>query len=800
MPNPSQAVEFRVRGRVQGVGFRPAVCRIARELGLAGEVLNDGDGVLLRVGGNEHSVAALLDGIRRRLPRLAQIDRIESRQYGGELPREFRIAESEGGGVHTQIAPDAAICPACTAELRDPRGRRFRYPFTNCTHCGPRLSIITAIPYDRATTTMAEFALCETCLAEYRNPDDRRFHAEPIACPDCGPAAALIALDDAAPPLAAEVDPIETAAGLIRAGEIVAVKGLGGYHLACDATNANAVARLRRAKQRDAKPFALMARDLEVIRGYCAVTAEEESQLTSVAAPIVLLRADGALRLPETIAPGLRTLGFMLPTTPLHLLLFADFAVPLVMTSGNLSEEPTVIDDADARRRLGSIAAYVIVHDRPIANRVDDSVVRIMDGKSRLLRRARGFAPAPVKLPAGFERAPEVLAMGGELKATFCLVKDGQAILSQHQGDLENAPTFDDYRNSLTLYRRLFDHAPASLIVDRHPDYMSSKFARAEAESRGLPLVEVQHHHAHVAACLAENGYPLDAPPVLGIALDGLGFGDDGELWGGEFLLADYRGYERLACLKPVAMPGGARAAREPWRNLYAHLLAAIGWDAFTARCSGLDVQTYLSAKPRALLDIMIAKGINAPPTSSCGRLFDAVAAVLGVCRERQAYEGEAAACLEALAEDALRSGGCNDACYPFRLRRLPQNDLLQLDPSPLWHAIIDDLADGVPANTIALRFHRGLARALVEAAERISARTTQMTRLDTVALSGGSFQNRILFESVAATLRDAGFDVLAHAEVPTNDGGLALGQAAIGAARLTGTRTTVTAGYETCV
>jgi len=803
VPNHLQALEFRVRGRVQGVGFRPAVWRIARELGLAGEVLNDGDGVLLRVGGDEDSVAALLDDIGRKLPRLARIDRIERRQYGGKLPREFRIAESGGGGAHTQVAPDAAICPACVAELRDLRGRRYRYPFTNCTHCGPRLSIVTAIPYDRAMTTMAKFALCESCRAEYRNPDDRRFHAQPIACPDCGPAVALIALDDAAPPPGAEADAIEAAAGLIRGGEIVAVKGLGGYHLACDATNADAVARLRRAKRRDAKPFALMAHDLEVIRRYCTVTAEEELELTSVAAPIVLLRADGALRLPETIAPGLRTLGFMLPTTPLHLLLMQDFAVPLVMTSGNLSEEPTVIDDADARRRLDGVAPYVIIHNRPIANRVDDSVVRVMDGKARLLRRARGFAPAPFKLPAGFERSAELLAMGGELKATFCLVKDGQAILSQHQGDLENAPTFDDYRNSLTLYQRLFDHSPAALIVDRHPDYLSSKFARAEAERRGLPLVEVQHHHAHVAACLAENGYPLDAPPVLGIALDGLGFGDDGALWGGEFLLADYHGYERLARLKPVAMPGGAQAAREPWRNLYAHLLAAIGWDAFTARCSGFEVHTDLSNKPRALLDVMIVKGINAPPASSCGRLFDAVAAALRVCPERQAYEGEAAARLESLAEDALQSGDRNGVYYPFKLSRLPRNDLLQLDPSPLWHAIIDDLADGISANTMALRFHRGLARALVEATELIAVRATKKTkktRLDTVALSGGSFQNRILFESVASTLRDAGFVVLTHAEVPANDGGLALGQAAIGAARLTETRTTVTEEYKSCV
>jgi hydrogenase maturation protein HypF len=555
---------------------------------------------------------------------------------------------------------------------------------------------------------------------------------------------------------------------------------------------------LRRAKRRDAKPFALMARDLAVIRRYCTVVAEEERQLTSVPAPIVLLRADGASRLPETIAPSLRTLGFMLPTTPLHLLLIADFSVPLVMTSGNLSEEPTVIDDDDARRRLGSIAAYAVMHDRTIANRVDDSVVRIMDGKSRLLRRARGFAPAPVKLPTGFERAPDLLAMGGELKATFCLVKDGQAILSQHQGDLENAPTFDDYRNTLTLFRQLFDHSPAALIVDRHPEYLSSKFARAEAQRYGLPLLEVQHHHAHVAACLAENGYPLHAQPALGIVLDGLGFGDDGTIWGGEFLLADYRGYERLAMLKPVAMPGGAQAVREPWRNLYAHLASAMGWEAFASRYCGLELHAYLRGKPRALLDVMIAKGINAPKASSCGRLFDAVAAALGAYRERQAYEGEAAGRLEALAAQAPHDNAT--AAYRFDVSRPSHGKLIELDPALMWNAILCDLERDVPASTMARRFHQGLSQALVEMTMRLAQRETGRPGFDTVALSGGCFQNRILFESVAAQLGEAGFVVLAHAEVPANDGGLSLGQAAIGAARLINANANANGRVEPCV
>ena len=581
---PSQALEFRVRGRVQGVGFRPTVWRMARELGLAGEVLNDGEGVLVRVSGDPSRVAALLRRIERDPPPLAHIDSIERLRYSGQLPQEFRIAESIGGPARTQVAPDAALCGACAAELRDPNERRYRYPFTNCTHCGPRLSIVTAIPYDRATTTMAPFELCAACEAEYRNPIDRRFHAEAVACPSCGPTASLVALGQAEAPRDGGADAVEIAARLIAQGEIIAVKGLGGYHLACDATNLAAVSRLRRLKRRDAKPFALMARDLAVIRRYCAIDAVEERALKSVEAPIVLLRAKGPEHLPEAVAPGLDTLGFMLPTTPLHLLLVDQFEHPLVMTSGNISDEPAVIDDAEAHRQLAEIASFALTHDRAIANRVDDSVVRVMSGRPRVLRRARGYAPAPLRLPNGFENAPDLLAMGGELKATFCLVKDGQAILSQHQGDLENAATFDDYKKNLALYQSLFDHAPSAIVVDRHPEYLSSKLGRAEADARALPLIDVQHHHAHVAACLAENGRPLHAPPALGIVLDGLGFGDDGAIWGGEFLLADYLGYERLARLKPVAMPGGAQAVREPWRNLYAHLKAAGEFDA--TRCA----------------------------------------------------------------------------------------------------------------------------------------------------------------------------------------------------------------------
>lgn len=794
-PQLFEALEIRVRGRVQGVGFRPKIWHIARELGLAGEVLNDSDGILLRVGGDRARLAAFLDGIESDLPPLARVDLIETRSYSGQLSSEFRIAESSSSRARTQIAPDAAICAACRAELGDRNDRHYRYPFTSCTHCGPRLSIVTAIPYDRAATTMAPFELCPDCRSEYDNPRDRRFHAEAIACPWCGPIARLIALRAAASDGNPACDDVERAANLIRDGEVLAIKGIGGYHLACDAANVATLAQLRQLKRRPAKPFALMARDLDVIRQYCSVSPDEERQLTGAQAPIVLLRAGGPRHLPGGVAPGLDTLGFMLPTTPLHLLLLQEMDAPLVMTSGNVSGAPPIIDDGQAGEQLAGIARYALAHDRRIANRVDNSVVRVMDGKSRVLRRARGFAPSPIKLPAGFEAAPELVALGGELKATFCLLKDGQAILSQHQGDLENAATFSDYQKNLALYRQIFAHSPAALVIDRHPEYLSSKLARVESRKHGLPLLEVQHHHAHVAACLAENGYPLDAPPVLGIVLDGLGFGDDGTIWGGEFLLADYRDYRRLAQLKPVAMPGGVQAIRQPWRNLYAHLTEAIGWAELTAKFSGLDLYEQLHGKRRVILDAMIAKHLNSPLASSCGRLFDAVAAALGVCSEQQVYEGEAAIRLEALAASAALPAG--DVGYPFSVS-CPPDALMELDPTPMWTALLCDLMRDIPPSVAALRFHRGLSTVLVEVAQQLAHRGTP--RFETVALSGGCFQNRILFESVAAQLRHLGLVVLTHAQAPANDGGLSLGQAAIAAALLLETRKSSEERTEQCV
>ncbi len=782
------SVEIRVRGRVQGVGFRPTVWRFAQELGLSGEVLNDPEGVVIRVTGNGDAISLLVERLRREPPPLARIEQIESRPIS-EMPISgFRISETVGGAARTEVAPDTATCPACAQEVFDPFQRRYRYAFANCTHCGPRLSIIKGIPYDRSGTTMAAFVMCDACLSEYHNPADRRFHAEAIACSACGPKARLVRFDGRAISFDQHsmLDDVDAICSLLQKGQIVAVKGLGGYQLACDATNTDAVLRLRKAKMRAAKPFALMARDLDIVRRYCTPNAEEERQLTSSESPIVLMRATGPDRLPDAVAPGIRTLGFMLPTTPLHLIALRRMDRPIVMTSGNRSEEPQIIDDDEACTRLAGIADFALVHDRKIATRVDDSVVRVMEGVSRVLRRARGFAPTPIKLPDGFDAAPDLLAMGGELKSAFCLVKNGEAVLSQHQGDLEDAETFDDFRRNLSLYAELFDHAPRALVADLHPEYLSAKLARDRARGEGLPLIEVQHHHAHVAACLADNDRPFVAPPVLGIVLDGLGWGVDGTVWGGEFLLVDYRRAERLGTFKPVAMLGGAQAVREPWRNLYAHLMAEIGWAEFAMNFAELELYGYLAEKPRPILDAMIRNAVNAPKASSCGRLFDAVAAALDICRERQAYEGEAATRLESIVDERTMREESDDLAYPFTIPNLRGLGLPYIEPLAVWRAMLGDLILRTPAPVMAARFHKGLARAIVTMTRKLACgEPGRGPRFDTVALSGGCFQNEVLFGEVVRRLKADAVTVLSHTRVPANDGGLALGQAAVAAARL---------------
>jgi hydrogenase maturation protein HypF len=787
--------QIRVRGLVQGVGFRPMVWRLAHDLDLAGDVRNDGAGVLIRLWGPVAARDAFCGRLLAECPPLARILSLQRTVLSAPAePRGFRIVASMAGEVRTGVVPDAATCAACRAELDDRGDRRFRYPFTNCTHCGPRLSIVRGIPYDRATTSMAVFLMCTACAREYENPADRRFHAQPNACPACGPRVWLedgqgARLDPAA---AGAEDAIDLASRLLAEGRILALKGIGGFHLACDALDERAVAELRARKRRYRKPFALMARDLAVIRGYCRVDSREAALLESTAAPIVLLDAAGEGRVARAVAPGQRTLGFMLPYSPLHHLLLAGWDRPLVMTSGNLSDEPQCTANDDAEDRLRPLADFFLLNDREIVNRVDDSVVRVMAGAPRLLRRARGYAPAPVALPPGLEDAPPILALGGELKSTICLLKDGQAILSQHLGDLEDARTFAEFERTIELYARLYDHRPECLVIDRHPQYRTTRFGRAWAARAGLRLEAVQHHHAHIASVLADNGWAVEAGPVLGVALDGLGYGEDGTLWGGEFLLADYAGFERVAHLAAAAMPGGTRSILEPWRNAVAQLEAHVGLQAFRRDWADLELWRYLADKPIEAVATMMARGLNTPLSSSCGRLFDAVAAAVGVCRDRASYEGEAAIELEALVDagaafaacpasvDAPSRGPALDEVggYPFAVRPgVPR----VLDPGPLWPALLADLRAGVPPGVVAARFHRGLA----DAVARLAAELAADRGVGSVALSGGALQNRILLERVESELRRRGLAVLQHRLVPANDGGLSFGQAAVCAMRM---------------
>ncbi|MEO1377835.1 MAG: carbamoyltransferase HypF, partial [Cyanobacteria bacterium J06635_10] len=556
--------EIRIRGTVQGVGFRPTVYRIAKDLRLNGDICNDGEGVLIRISGNQESIEEFIQKIQQESPPLAKINQLTRTSSQKELIfTDFVISNSVNTAIKTQIVPDAATCSHCKQEIFDPLNRYYRYPFTNCTHCGPRFSIISAIPYDRHNTSMAAFAMCSQCSKEYEDIENRRFHAQPVACYTCGPQAWLERADGK--PVSASMfsmlDDVDAVCTLLQKGEIVAIKGVGGIHLACDATFQTAVQKLRSRKQRDDKPFALMARDIEVIEQYSKPSDKEKELLTSIVAPIVLIKiTENSLPLSSLIAPGQNTLGFMLPYTPLHHLIMRRMNRPIVLTSGNLTDEPQCIDNHEAREKLGKVADYFLFHNREIINRVDDSVVRVVGEKLQIIRRARGYAPAPINLPSGFENVPQILAMGSELKNTFCLLRDGEAILSQHLGDLGKVAVFKNYQHTLNLYLNLFEHQPEAVAVDKHPEYLSTKQGYELAVANQIKVYDIQHHHAHIAACMAENNLPLDSAPILGIALDGLGYGEDNTLWGGEFLFADYQNFTKLATVKPVPLIGGEQA------------------------------------------------------------------------------------------------------------------------------------------------------------------------------------------------------------------------------------------------
>ena len=786
------AEQLRVRGTVQGVGFRPAVWRLANELGLSGTVVNDAHGVSIVAVAAADVLDAFVIRLRSDAPPLARIESIErlAITLPQPLPTGFEIGASRCGSPACDVAADAAMCAACVAEIFDPFGRRFRYPLTNCTNCGPRLSFVTGVPYDRSRTTMSGYPMCDACRREYESPADRRFHAQPIACHACGPKVTLKRLDDRAFTIDSYtfLDDCDAAGTLLARGQIVAIKGLGGYQLACDATQPEAVARLRALKRREKKPFALMVANAEAVRAWCQVDSAEADALQSATAPIVVMerRAQGhdiAIAIAEGVAPGVTTLGFMLPSTGLHHLVLRRMKRPIVVTSGNLSDEPQAITLDELAHRFGSGIDFVLDHDRPIARRVDDSVLRVLDGAPRLLRRARGYAPAPIAMPPGFESAPRVLAYGGELKNTFCFLRNGHAVLSPHIGDLEDAATLVDHGRALADLQAFFAFEPELRACDAHPDFVSTRLAQSEAGPDGR-AVEVLHHHAHIASCLVDNGWPLDAGPVVGVALDGLGYGERGELWGGEFAIADYGRFNRRGTFKPVALLGGEQAMKEPWRNTYAHLMAELGWPSFAMNYDMLELYAFLSSQPRSLLDGMLSKQVNSPLASSCGRLFDAAAAAMGLCRDHAAYEGQGAVEMEALVDCNVLRDEAEDLGYPFGIPRLKGSHLPYVEPLAMWTALLGDLVLATPVPTMAARFHKGLARVIVKMIDKVAQSHDADRPLRHVALSGGVFQNRVLLERVSDQLRSAGFTVLAHRRVPCNDGGLALGQAAVAAAR----------------
>ena len=780
--------EIRIRGIVQGVGFRPTVYRIAKDLKLKGDVCNDGGGVLIRVCGTQESIEEFIDRIHQESPPLANIHQLRRIPSSEELIfNDFVISDSISTAIKTQIAPDAATCENCKQEIFDPLNRYYRYPFTNCTHCGPRVSIINAIPYDRNNTSMVAFTMCRQCSKEYADIENRRFHAQPVACYTCGPRAWL-ERTDGKPVTAAMfsmLDDVDAVCTLLQKGEIIAIKGLGGIHLACDATNHAAVEKLRSRKQRYHKPFALMARDIGIIEQYCKPTTKEKELLQSTPAPIVLINS---LPLPlslsppplsSSVAPKQNTLGFMLPYTPLHHLIMRRMNRAIVLTSGNISDESQCIDNDEAREKLSKVADYFLFHNRDIVNRIDDSVVRIVGEKLQIIRRARGYAPAAINLPPGFENIPQILAMGGELKNTFCLLRNGQAILSQHLGDLENTTVFKSYQDTLNLYLNLFEHQPEAIAVDKHPEYLSTKFGKELAVANQITLYNIQHHHAHIAACMAENNLPLDSKPILGIALDGLGYGEDNTLWGGEFLLANYHDFTRLATLKPAPLIGGEQANYQPWRNTYAQLISAFTWSEIKQKYRKLEIIKYLENQSLTILNQLIKKSLNTPLTSSTGRLFDAVAAAIGICREECSYEGQAAIEMEALIDQDLLTQRKETLTYPFKLNFL--DNIYYIDPHPMWEKLFQDLQQQIPVKIIAAKFHIGLAHAIVETVNTLR----KQNSINHVALTGGVFQNRILFEQVSNRLQSLGINVITHSLVPCNDGGLSLGQAAIAAAKL---------------
>ncbi|HZY45854.1 MAG TPA: carbamoyltransferase HypF [Anaerolineae bacterium] len=750
-----------ISGIVQGVGFRPFVYGLALRHELHGEVRNTSSGVDISIEGAADQIDHFIRSLTIEAPPLAKIDSIEVQAAQANGFTVFSIVDSVSQvGAFQPISPDIGLCDDCRHELIDPTNRRYRYPFINCTNCGPRFTIIQDIPYDRPLTTMAPFVMCPDCAKEYVDPLDRRFHAQPIACPKCGPNVWLQMNADEQPDANEAIQKVQH---LLADGKIVAIKGLGGFHLACDATHDAAVAELRRRKGRIDKPFALMAANLESIEQFCEVNDQERALLQSPQRPIVLLNKCSDSKISQHVAPSQSTLGVMLPYTPLHELLFYPSTLsphPLVMTSGNFSEEPIAIANDDALARLALLADAFLLHNRDIHLRCDDSVVRVFENDELPIRRSRGFAPYPVKL---LFKAPPILATGGELKNTFCVTRDGYAFLSQHIGDVENYETLKSLEDSVTHFEKLFRIQPQIIAYDLHPDYLASRYALQRAEREIIQSIGVQHHHAHIAACMVENNL-ADRQAVIGVAFDGTGYGTDGAIWGGEFLVADYHSYIRAAHLKYVPLPGGDTATRHPYRVALSYLRSAgVNWTD--------DLAPVQAADPieRTTIAKQIEMKINAPLTSSMGRLFDAVASMLNV-RQEVNYEGQAAIELEALADRSETSA------YPVSI-----DAQAEIDTAQIIRSVVADVRSGVPRSIVSARFHNSIALIVREVCKSIRDRYG----VNEIALSGGVFQNVTLLKRTLDLLRAENFKIYTHRLVPPNDGGIALGQAVIAAASL---------------
>jgi hydrogenase maturation protein HypF len=751
----------RVEGTVQGVGFRPYVYRLAGELALDGFVLNDAQGVLIEVEGGREPVAEFLARLAAEAPPLARVELVRAEDREPTAVPGFTIRESPRDGIpDAPVTPDSATCADCLSELLDPSDRRFRYPFTNCTNCGPRFTIVRGVPYDRPFTTMSGFRMCGRCQAEYDDPGDRRFHAQPNACPECGPSVTLLDVRGDPIPLGGARDAIAALAAELRAGRIAALKGIGGFHLACRADDEEAVALLRARKHREDKPFAVMPADLETARTLVELDDAAEQCLLGPEAPIVLAPRRPEAPVAPSVAPGSPELGVMLPYSPLHHLLLADAGTTLVMTSGNVSDEPIAYGDEDARARLAGIADLFLLHDRPIQTRTDDSVVRVLGGRTTFLRRSRGYVPASTPLAGGTPRP--VLGCGAELKSTFCLAKGERAWVGHHIGDLKNYETLRSFQEGVEHFERLFAAAPEVVAHDLHPEYLSTKYA---IEREGVELVAVQHHHAHLAACLAEHG---ESGPALGAIFDGTGYGVDGTVWGGELLLGDLGSFRRVGMLLPVRLPGGERAIRQPWRMACAWLTAA----GDTRPALPAALQGRVPERAWEQVSELARAGVASPLTTSMGRLFDGVAALCGL-RPEVNYEGQAAIELEAACEET--------ELEPYPLPLEDSGGVLVLDPRATIEAVTADIAAGASVGSVAARFHAAVAGAAVAAC----ARAASEHGVRQVVLSGGVFQNRRLLTETAAGLRAAGLRVLVPERLPCNDGGIAYGQVAVAAWRM---------------